>query len=95
MRTPDSSMEWAITFNTRTPPCRGPHFPRGKLVIFSRGVIGKNGRKMLFPEGLKSKNALPEGVQVSSRGVNYTDFFAFQRGEIPKSRGPRQGGLVF
>jgi hypothetical protein len=33
---------------------------------------------MIFPEGLKSKNALPEGVQVSSRGVNYTDFFAFQ-----------------
>ena len=77
------------------PPCRGPHFPRGKLVIFSKGVIGKNGRKMLFPEGLKSKNALPEGVQVSSRGVNYTDFFAFQRGKIPKSRGPRQGGFGF
>jgi hypothetical protein len=57
---------------------------RGKLVIFSRGVIGKNGRKLLFPEGLKCKNALPEGVQVSSRGVNYT----FQRGKIPKSRGP-------
>ena len=50
---------------------------------------------MLFPEGLKSKNALPEGVQVSSRGVNYTDFFAFQRGKIPKSRGPRQGGVWF
>jgi hypothetical protein len=50
---------------------------------------------MLFPEGLKSKNALPEGVQVSSRGVNYTDFFAFQRGKIPKSRGPRQGGGWF
>ena len=50
---------------------------------------------MLFPEGLKSKNALPEGVQVSSRGVNYTDFFAFQRGKIPKSRGPRQGGFGF
>jgi hypothetical protein len=43
---------------------------------------------MLFPEGLKSKNALPEGV-------NYTDFFAFQRGKIPKSRGPRQGGFWF
>jgi hypothetical protein len=50
---------------------------------------------MLFPEGLKSKNALPEGVQVSSRGVNYTDFFAFQRGKIPKCRGPRQGGFGF
>jgi hypothetical protein len=48
---------------------------------------------MLFPEGLKSKNALPEGVQVSSRGVNYTDFFAFQRGKIPKR--PRQGGFGF
>jgi hypothetical protein len=51
--------------------------------------------KCSFQEGLKSKNALPEGVQVSSRGVNYTDFFAFQRGKVPKSRGPRQGGVWF
>ena len=53
---------------------------------------------MLLPEGLKCKNALPEGVQVSSRGVNlvnYTYFFSFQRGKIPKSRGPRQGGFGF
>ena len=88
---------WAITCNICTPPpCRGPHFPRGKLVLFSRGVIGKNGRKMLFPEGLKTKNALPDGVQVSFRGVNYADFFLHSRGvKIPKSRGPRQGGVWF
>jgi hypothetical protein len=52
------------------------------------------GGKMLFPKGLKWENALPEGVQVSSRGANYTDFFAFQRGKIPKSRGP-QGRFGF
>ena len=50
---------------------------------------------MLFPEGLKSKNALPEGVQVSSRGVNYTDFLAFQRGKSPKGEVLDRGGLVF
>jgi hypothetical protein len=50
---------------------------------------------MLFPEGIKCKNAHPEGIQVSSRGVNYTDFFVFQRGNTPKSRGPRQGGVWF
>jgi hypothetical protein len=50
---------------------------------------------MLFPEGLKSKNALPEGVQVSSRGVNYTDFFAFQRCKKPQKQGSSTGGVWF
>jgi hypothetical protein len=50
---------------------------------------------MLFPEGLKSKNALPEGVQVSSRGVNYTDFFAFQRGKNPQKQRSSTGGVWF
>jgi hypothetical protein len=43
------------------------------------------------------QKSLPEGVQVSFRGVNYIDFFAFQRfsrgvnnTNIPKSRGSRQ-----
>ena len=31
-------------------------------------------------------------VQVSSRGVNYIDFFHSRRVQISKSRGPRQGG---
>jgi hypothetical protein len=50
---------------------------------------------MLFPEGLKCKNALPEGVQVSSRGVNYTDFFAFQRGKNPQKQRSSTGGVWF
>jgi hypothetical protein len=48
---------------------------------------------MLFPEGLKRKKALPEGVQVSSRGVNYTDFFAFQRGKNPQKQRSSTGGV--
>jgi hypothetical protein len=43
---------------------------------------------------LKCKNALPEGVQASSRGVNYTDFLHSRGVKIPQSRGPRQGGGV-
>jgi hypothetical protein len=43
----------------------------------------------------KSKNALPEGVQVSSRGVNYTDFFAFQRGKNPQKQRSSTGGVWF
>ena len=53
---------------------------------------------MLFPEGLKSKNACPEGVQVSSRGVNYTDVLHSRGVKIPKSRGPQlwgEGGFGF
>jgi hypothetical protein len=50
---------------------------------------------MLFPEGLKCKNALPEEVQVSSRGVNYTDFFAFQRGKNPQKQRSLTGGVWF
>ena len=50
---------------------------------------------MLFPEGLKCKNALPGGVQVSSRGVNYTDFFAFQRGKSPQKQRSSTGGVWF
>jgi hypothetical protein len=44
--------------------------------------LEKNGRKMLFPEG----------VQVSSRGVNYTYFFAFQRGKNPQKQRSSTGG---
>jgi hypothetical protein len=62
------------------PPVEDLNFQGWKLVFFFRGVIGENRRKMLFPEGLKCKNALPEGVQVSSRGVNYTDFFCIPEG---------------
>ena len=50
---------------------------------------------MLFPEGLKSKNALPEGVQVSSRGVNYTDFLHSRGVKSPKAEVLDRGGLVF
>ena len=78
------------------PPLSRTSFSKGEIShFFQRGNWGKWKKNRLFPEGLKCKNALPEGVQVSSRGVNYTDFFAFQRGKIPKCRGPRQGGFGF
>jgi hypothetical protein len=43
----------------------------------------------------RGKNACPEGVQVSSRGVNYTDCFAFQRGKNPQKQRSLTRGLVF
>jgi hypothetical protein len=33
------------------------------------------GEKCCFQRGQNAKNALPEGVQNSSRGVNYTESF--------------------
>jgi hypothetical protein len=51
---------------------------------------------MLFPEGLKSKKALPEGVQVSSRGVNYIDFFCIPEGKkSPKAEVLDRWGFGF
>jgi hypothetical protein len=47
---------------------------------------------MLFPEGIKCKNVHPEEIQVSSRGVNYTDFFVFQRGNTPQKQRSSTGG---
>ena len=50
---------------------------------------------MLFPEGLKSKNALQRGFKSLPEG-SITQIFLHSRGvKIPKSRGPRQGGFGF
>jgi hypothetical protein len=38
---------------------------------------------------------MSRGVQVSSRGVNYTDCFAFQRGKNPEKQRSLTRGLVF
>jgi hypothetical protein len=40
---------------------------KGEITRFFQKGKRENWRKMLFPEGLKCKNALPEGVQVSVR----------------------------
>jgi hypothetical protein len=45
---------------------------------------------MLFPKGLNCKIALPDGIHVLSRGVNYTDFL-HSRG-IPKAEVFDRGG---
>jgi hypothetical protein len=50
---------------------------------------------MLFPEGLKCKIALPEGVQVLSRRVHYTGFFAFQRGKNSQTQRSSTGEIWF
>ena len=50
---------------------------------------------MLFPEGLKCKNALPAGFKSLPEG-SITQIFFHSRGvKVPKSRGPRQGGVGF
>jgi hypothetical protein len=56
-----------LSFNTQ-PPCRGHQFPRGVISNFFETVIGKNGRKILFPEGLKCKNHFQRGYKSLSEG---------------------------
>ena len=50
---------------------------------------------MLFPEGLKSKNALPEGFKSLPEG-SITQIFLHSRGvKSPKAEVLDRGGLVF
>ena len=77
------------------PPLSRTSFSKGEISHFFQRGNWEKWKKNALSRGVKKQKCTSRGGSSPFQRGHYTDFFAFQRGKIPKSRGPRQGGVWF